>query len=366
MSHRISQVRAAITVSKFSLISTLKSPTAVVFSLLFPLIFIVVFGAMVGNKGPQVMSVAITANSDTSSPVYKALQKVPLIKLETNPSAEWQADALKRGKVGGILYIANDSTIIPHYTVHLNTSTASQDKGLLEMLINETIRRINEQAFSGNMSIASVTATKSPGRLYRSIDFVLPGQLGFSLLMAGVFGSSYILFNLRQGLVLKRMRVTPVRRRSIITGEMLSRLFFHIISFSIMVGLGYYAFHFTLINGFATFTEMLCFSLLGLIVFMGIGFIISGLVQNENAISPIANTLVLPQILLCGLFFSIESYPHWLQGFCHLLPLTYFVEGLRKIAFDGKHIWELHTQLIGLLVWICIITPLSVKTFKWE
>jgi ABC-2 type transport system permease protein len=237
---------------------------------------------------------------------------------------------------------------------------------MLETLINEAIRKIDQKAFPQNLSVATLSVIKIPGRTYRNIDFILPGQLGFSLLMAGVYGSSFLLFSLRKNLVLKRLRATPIKRRSIIAGEMLSRLFFHVLSFIIMVALGYYIFNFTLVNGFATFLEMLAFSFFGLFIFMGIGFIISGIVQNENSIAPIANTIVLPQILLCGLFFPIQNYPHWMEQFCSVLPLTLFVDGLRKIAFEGTHIWQLPLTVGGLVLWTLAIGPLSIKSFKWE
>jgi ABC-2 type transport system permease protein len=102
--------------------------------------------------------------------------------------------------------------------------------------------RVDQRVFLHNASLGLLSIDRKPGRVYKTIDFILPGQLGFSLLMAGVFGSSFLLFSLRQSLVLKRLRATPVRRRSIIAGEMLSRLFFHVIGFMIMVLLGYFAF----------------------------------------------------------------------------------------------------------------------------
>jgi ABC-2 type transport system permease protein len=99
---------------------------------------------------------------------------------------------------------------------------------------------------------------------------------------------------------------------------------------------------------------------------MGIGFIISGVIEEESSIAPVANTITLPQILLCGLFFPIENYPHWLQAFCKLLPLTFFVDGLRKIAFEGIHIWQMPIQLFGLVCWTIIISIITVKVFRWE
>jgi ABC-2 type transport system permease protein len=368
MSHPANQVKAAFAISKYSLLAMLRSPTSIVFSLLFPIIFITVFGSI--NVGQAVtVKLAIARTSDTSDMVFKAIKLIPNVKLVDGLSPARQMEDLKKGRIAAIVDITNnrDANKMPHYKVHLQTTGASAESlGLVQTVINQAISNINQQVFPRNLSVATLTITKEPGRIYRNIDFILPGQLGFSLLMAGVYGSSFLLFGLRQNLVLKRLRATPVRRRSIIVGEMISRLFFHIISFMIMVLLGYLIFRFTLVNGAVTFLEMLSFSLFGLCIFMGIGFIISGIVQNENSIAPIANTVVLPQILLCGLFFPIQNYPHWMEQFCSVLPLTLFVDGLRKIAFEGAHIWELPVNVIGLIIWTTIIGPLAVKSFKWE
>jgi ABC-2 type transport system permease protein len=362
------QLRSAFIISRFSLLAMLRSPTSIVFSLLFPIIFIVVFGSIIGDQTP-VMKIAIASGSDTSNIVFKAIKAIPALSLQNGLSREKQADELNKGSFTGIIDISADdnNTKMPHYTIHLQAAGSSGQKiGVLKTMLNEAIGKLNVKVFPQNASIASLDITTVKARVYRSIDFILPGQLGFSLLMAAVYGSSFLLFSLRQNLVLKRLRTAPVSRMAIISGEMLSRLFFHMISFAIMVALGYFVFQFTLVNGIGTFFEMLAFSLLGLFIFMGIGFIISGVVQNENSIAPIANTIVLPQILLCGLFFPVDSYPHWLQHFCDVLPLTLFVDGLRKIAFEGSHIWQLPVQVAGLAVWTMVITPLSIRAFKWE
>jgi ABC-2 type transport system permease protein len=278
-------------------------------------------------------------------------------------------NALQKGRLAAIVDIKRDSppSPVPRFSVLLTTSASSNmQASLLQTQINNLIAITDRKLFPSNPSIASVKVNELPGRVYREIDFILPGQLGFSLLMAGVFGSAFILFSLRKNLVLKRLSATPLRRSHIITAEMLSRLLFQVISFMIMIALGYFAFRFTLVHGVATFMEMLLFSFLGLIIFMGIGFIISGVVENESSIAPVANTITLPQILLCGLFFPIENYPHWLQSVCHILPLTFFVDGLRKIAFEGAHIWQIPVQVTGLVVWTIVIGIITMKAFKWE
>jgi ABC-2 type transport system permease protein len=368
MNHSFREIKAVLILSKFSLLATLRSPTSVVFSLLFPIIFIVVFGSMIGDQTP-VMRLAVGPGCDTMNRVYEAIGKIPAIILVKGVPAAQQSEALRKGRLTAVLTILPDAgilSIIPHYSVRLEEMGSSPGSGLLEIFVRQAVTEIDSAFFLKNPSIARLIVDHQPGRVYKQIDFILPGQLGFSLLMAGVFGSSFLLFSLRQSLVLKRLRATPVRRRSIIAGEMLSRLFFHVIGFMIMVLVGYCVFGFTLVNGGLTFLEMLVFSFFGLGIFMGIGFVISGVIQNESSISPVANTVVLPQILLCGLFFPIESYPHWLQGFCNVLPLTLFVDGLRRIAFEGVHIWQMPGKIGGLMAWTVLIGIWAVRAFKWE
>jgi len=360
------QLKATLVLSKYSLLATLRSPTSVVFSIAFPIFFIIIFGSLVGDKGGPI-KVAVSPGCDTANPVYKTVEGLAVIRLVKGLTAAEIAAEMRQGTIGTELNIVSDGGLLPHYRVTLRgTDSSSRGMSLLRPVIDASLREMDRRVFPRNPSLGELSVVHVPGHLHKTIDFVLPGQLGFSLLMAGVFGSSFLLFNLRQNFVLKRLRATPVRKRSIIGGEMLSRLFFHVIGFMIMIGLGYFAFGFTLVHGWATVVEMLVFSLFGLGIFMGIGFIISGVVQNEHSVTPVANTLTLPQILLCGLFFPIESYPPWLQHICNVLPLTFFVDGLRDIAFDGLHIWELPAQVGGLLVWTVVVGVWAVKAFKWE
>lgn len=361
--------RAVFAIAKASLMAMLRSPTAIVFSILFPVIFVVVFGSIT-DVGALTFKLAAAPKCDTANPIYRAINNIPNLTItEQAGTIDQLMEDLNKARLTAILNITKDSIKqgIPHYTVSLTSANAASRKiPVLKTFINDIIFNINKQVYPGNASIADVKQTVLPGRAHRQIDFILPGQLGFSLLMAGVFGSAFLLFGLRKGLVLKRLAATPVSRLYIIAGEMLSRLVFQVAGFIIIIGLGYYGFNFTLVNGLVTFVEMLTFSLLGLVIFMGVGFIISGLVQNESSIAPVANTVTLPQILLCGLFFPVESYPGWMQWFCRKLPLTYLTDGLRKIAFEDIHLWQLPGQLTGLTIWAVVISLVAARVFKWE
>jgi ABC-2 type transport system permease protein len=111
---------------------------------------------------------------------------------------------------------------------------------------------------------------------------------------------------------------------------------------------------------------MLILSTLGLIVFLGFGLAVSGVAKNESMVPPIANIITLPQFLLSGTFFSISAFPTWLQPISRALPLTYLNDALRKVAFEGATLWDVHHQILILLIWGIGIYAVAVKVFKWE
>lgn len=368
MSRGYSQLKAALSVARASFIATLRSPTSVVFSLLFPLIFIVVFGSMVDTARIS-FKVGIAPTCDTANILFRELARLPILELKEGADSATLMKDLRKGRITAILTIPHQGDIFPFPVMKLDllsSSSSSDQFPFLKSTLQQLVDRINHRAFPHNPGIVRFQTREIPGRKYRKIDFILPGQLGFSLLMGGVFASAFLLFHLRQSQVLRRLYVTPIRKFYLILGELMSRLAFQVFTFLIIIGLGTFAFRFTLIHGIWTFLEMLFVSLFGLIIFMGIGFLISGLIRNESSITPIANTLTLPQILLCGLFFPLDQYPHWLQVFCKLLPLTFYVDSLRRIAFEGVHFWQMPREMGGLLVWTVLILLLTVRVFKWE
>ena len=368
MSERYNQYRAMWAITRASLKSIIRSPSTVVFSLGFPLIFILVFG-FIGGGGRVSFNVAIDTSSDTSNPVYKAITNIEEIKVVKKPEAEITKD-LEKGRITAVLKFTENKGANPANTIYLKSSESvkPQDLQVLKSILNAVISGIDKSMYPNTPTVAAISENiqKIPGRTYRTIDFILPGQLGFSLLSAGVFGVAFLFFNLRQQLVLKRFYATPIQRSYIILGEALSRVIFQLSTAVVIVLLGHFAFHYTLVHGLVTFLEIIALSFFALILFMGFGFIVSGLAKTESTIPPLANMVTMPQFLLAGTFFSIEVFPGWLQPICRALPLTHFNDAMRKIAFEGAHLSDCLPQLGVLALWSIGVYLVAIKAFKWE
>lgn len=355
-----------LTITKYSLKSTFRSPSAVIFSIMFPLIFIMVFG-LIGSGSGISLEIAFNKNSDTNNVVYQAIEKANGIYIRKGDE-QATTEALEKGDITAIIDI--QKTVHNQYQILLKSSEAvnPQDLGVLQSLLNDIINNINKQLYPASPTVATVSSAiqKIPGRIYRRIDFILPGQLGFSLLSAGVFGVAFLFYNLRQQLVLKRFFATPIKKGYIVLGEAISRVIFQMITAVVIIGIGVLAFNYTLVNGITTLLQILLLSFISLVVFMGFGFVVSSLAKNESSIPPFANIFTLPQFLLAGTFFPVTVFPQWLQYFCNILPLTHFNTAMRNIAFEGAPLYTCWPNLLVILAWGVGIYALAIKVFKWD
>jgi ABC-2 type transport system permease protein len=368
MAQQYNQFRAMMAITKGSLRAIFRSPSAVVFSFGFPLIFILVFGFIGG--GGTVVKVALKNPADSNNYVIKALTHSPIVKIaDGNDSVKIQKD-LEKGRLTAELSL--DSTISPagftQYTIHTKTSSASGDSyPILKMALAQTIQMIEAKRIPEQFRLVSVDELPvMQGREYTMIDFILPGMLGFSLLSAGLFGVAFLFFNLRQTLVLKRFYATPITRKYIVLGEGLSRVLFQLLTAVVIILLGHFIFNFTLVHGVQTFLEMMVLSFIGLVVFMGFGFIVSSVAKNESSIPPFANLITMPQFLLGGTFFSTAAFPSWLQKVCEILPLKQLNDAMRNVAFEGAHLYDCGKQLGILAIWGIVVYAIAIKVFKWE
>jgi ABC-2 type transport system permease protein len=359
-----SNFKATLAIAQASFRSIVRSPSSVVFTLLFPLIFILVFG-FIGGSAVSV-DVGVVKGCDTQNPVYQALAKSSVIHLINDQPIDQMNSDLAKGHIDAILNITKNESR-PPFTVDVKYTKASAEKdNIFKSVLSSIFFRMNQMTSNAPPAIAELKESTVSGREYKTIDFILPGQLGFSLLSTGVFGTAFVFLSLRITLVIKRFFATPVKRYSIVLGEALARITFALIGALFIILIGHYAFDFTLIHGISTVLQMLVLSFVGVVIFMGFGFVVSGIAKNESSVPPIANIITLPQFLLSGTFFSISVFPTWLQPICKALPLTYLNDAMRKIAFEGASLLDVGHQLLILLIWGIIVYSAAVKLFKWE
>lgn len=359
-----------LAITKASLRAIFRSPSAVVFSFVFPFIFILVFGFIGNSGGIPTYRVVIDPASDTTNPLFKAISANKQLRIVTYADTAELRSAQVKGRVAAVITISKTGQPSPAYTYRIKSTNASDDKWpQVKAILNTINNKLSDTIFSNRPVLAKEDAREGDievVREYKTIDFILPGQLGFSLLSSGVFGVAFMFFNLRNTLVLKRFFATPISRSYIVMGEGLSRVIFQMVTAIVIILVGHFLFDFTLVKGVETFLEMLVLSFIGLMIFMGFGFIVSGLAKNDSTIPPFANLITLPQFLLGGTFFSIDVFPKWLQPISRALPLTHLNTAMRSVAFEGQNLWQVRNEIGILLLWGVVVYFVAIRVFKWE
>jgi ABC-2 type transport system permease protein len=361
------QIKAMLAVTKASLAATFKSPQSIFFSLFFPIVLIWIFGSLAGGGGGVgAVDVAFENNIDSTSVLYQQMAHHPLLNF-VDPTKKNVEEELSKGRIAAVVDIRQTDTSGTPYVIHLRTSSASQrEYGMLQSVLSNIIHSVDEMTYHDRKTVASVVRTEIPGRKYKMIDFFLPGMIGFSLIGSAVFGIAFLFYSLRETLVLKRMYATPIRRGYIILGESISKVLFQLLTVVVLIAFGYFMYNFTLANGLITFINMIILSFLGLLVFMGFGFLISGLSKNQNVIPIYANIFMFPQYFLSGTFFSKTALPAAFQPVIKFLPLTALNDSLRNVAFEGSSLWSCWQQMLILVVWGVLVYSVTTKFFRWE
>jgi ABC-2 type transport system permease protein len=332
-----------------------------------------IFGSFGGGSGVS-YHIALSDNADTANEIFLRLKANPLIKIESFKTKEGKSDTAARRKalekddisaIVDIQKIKDASGIVDYQVMDTSTSASGNAIQALKQLLTGIITEIKLRR-SGQNPVAAVKQHVYAVREYRNIDFVLPGMLGFSILFSTLFGVSFTFFQFRQQLILKRFYATPINRINILLGIGISRLAFQLINVLMLIGLGYFFLHFTLVHGMLTFIEMIILTVIMLLLLLGVGLIFSSIVKTDTSIPLLINLFAFPQMLLAGTFFPIDVFPKWVQAFCHILPLTQFNLAIRKISFTGAHLWDCWKELGILAIWGIAIYIIAVKVFKWE
>ena len=369
MATTYSQTRALLAITKASFRAIFSNPSAIIFSILFPIIFTLIFGSF-GNGSGGTYRIAIAEGSDTTDGFFQSLKRIPGIRVITYSDTLVRNKDLNRGKLTAIINIKRiqDSSASPNYNVGIYSTTASSNTlynfiAALDLAKLHLEKRMNT-TYKELVTIEQpVVATIRP---YRQIDFILPGQLGFSILFSTLFGVAFTFFGLREQLVLKRFYASPVNKLNVLLGIGISRISFQLLSVVVLILFGHFALNFTLQNGVVTFFEIIFFTIVMLFLLLGVGLIFSSIAKTDTSIPLLINLFGFPQMMLSGTFFTIEVFPKWLQEICRILPLTQYNDAIRKISFEGLGIFDCMRELGILAIWMAIIYAIAAKVLKWE
>lgn len=349
------------------LLGMARDRSTVFFMFVMPILFVVIFGFAFGRSdvGSYNVGVAVDESTPAGSALTRAINNVKPFKVSSG-----SADALLKKLRDGDLYALVSSAPAPAasaapasattLTVYYDPSRTAAQQIVLP-IIHQVVGNVDRE-LSGRPLTLTVDDQSVRSQNLRYIDFFLPGIIGFSIMQSGMFAAIPFV-QLRVSRVLKRFRATPVSRLAVLSSQSVARVLLAVIQTTVLLVVGKLLFNLRLD---ANWPMVVALVLLGAVVFLGLGFAVSGLARTEEAVPPLVQVVSFPMMFLAGVFFPVENFPGPIQAVSKVLPLTFLGDGLRQTMVHGAPLNPLWLDVGALLVWLAVSAALAVRLFRWE
>ncbi|WP_395294071.1 ABC transporter permease [Kitasatospora hibisci] len=354
------RVSAFASLSRVMLVSFLRDKAAVFFVLLFPLMFLMLFGTLLkGASSPHAKVVQVGPVQ-----VLDAVQgdgRAELEKVLTISRSDDEAAAVQKVRKGDLDAVITQG---PDGRVVLRFSAADQVRaGSVQGIVNSVVQQAN-QAATGKPPAFSLDVSRVEDESLKPIQFLTPGLLGWAVATGAVFSASLTLVSWRKKMVLRRLRLAPVSAGAIISSRVAVSVITALAQTAIFLVVATTPFFGLKLTG--NWWLIVPLVVCATVAFMSIGLLAGSLAKTEEAANGISQIIVLPMSFLSGSFFPTDDMPAWLKAISNALPLKHLVTAAQSVLSRGGGVMDALPAMGGLLAFAAVVTAIAWRFFRWE
>jgi ABC-2 type transport system permease protein len=348
------------TLSRVMLLGFIRDRTALFFTILFPLMFLVLFGGLFKDTGAsksQVIEIGAVALFDQMpEPARAELDKVLNITKSDNRDAA--LDQVRKGDVAAAVEQRGGAVVL-HYAA-ADAVKSSIVRGLLESFVQQ------ENLVAAGVSAPAFTLTAEPveDRSLKTIQYVTPGLLGWAIAVGATFGAAMTLVTWRQKRILRRLRLSPVRTGNIVAARVGVSVVIGLVQMGIFIAIATLP-YFGLKLSHAWWMSI-PLVVAATLAFMSIGLLAGSFAKTPESASAIANLIVLPMAFLSGSFFPLDNAPSWLRSVSEVLPLKHLNRAMLGVMVRGEGPASALPAIGVLLAFAVVVGVIAAMLFRWD
>ncbi|MEJ2052869.1 MAG: ABC transporter permease [Calditrichaceae bacterium] len=196
----------------------------------------------------------------------------------------------------------------------------------------------------------------------RYIDFFIPGMIALGIMMSTMWGISYRIIEMRSQKLLRRMVATPMKKSHFMIAMTSVRTIMNFVEGFLLFIFAYFVFDIT-IQG--DISALILIFLAGNLAFGGIAIFISAHTAKTEVGNGLINIVVMPMMVLSGIFFSYHNFPDWAIPVIKKFPLTMLADSIRSIFIEGAGYSEIAVPFLALLIIGVVFLTAGIRIFKW-
>ncbi|MGW2252965.1 ABC transporter permease [Kitasatospora sp. NPDC001660] len=358
------RVSAFWSLSRSMLLSFKRDRSAVFFVLLFPLMFLLLFGTLLkGATSPHAKVAQVGAVQVLDS--VQGEGRTELEKVLEISKVDDESAALTKVRKGDLDALIEQG---PDGRIELRFSAADQVRaGSVQGILNAIVQQANQAAYqqaTGKPPTFSLDAGQVEDQSLKPIQFLTPGLLGWAVATGAVFGASLTLVGWRKQKVLRRLRLAPVSAFSVIASRVVVSVITALAQTAVFLAVATTPFFGLKLTG--NWWLIIPLVICATIAFMSIGLLAGSIAKTEEAANGISQIIVLPMSFLSGSFFKMDDAPSWLKTISEVLPLRHLVDAAGSVLSRGGGVMDALPAMGILLGFAVVLTLISAKLFKWD
>jgi len=354
----------------------LRNPLGLFMSLIFPVILILIFGAVFSNSGSGQVPLTVQ-NLDHNSPAsvgfLSALNATGVVSISiVSPDVGNLSTYLAHNDLAaGLVIPAGFNTTLAACAQHLpscspvrllvfTNPSSGAEAGIVQGAVQGAANGVNLHLAGGSVVVAPVNLNVG-NQIYRYIDYLVPGLIGFSVLVSPMFSMVNVSSTWKRDKLFRQLSLTPLSRGEWLTATFLWYVVLAFVSTLLLLGVGSAVF-----GAHVTLTPLtLPFLVVGPILFVAIGLLAGSAASTPESAGVIGNIITFPMMFLSGTFFPVSLFPSWLVPVAHVLPLFYVIDGLNAaMVFSSPA--TAYVDLLVVLVLAIVFAVVAARVFSWR
>ncbi|MFW9922776.1 MAG: ABC transporter permease, partial [Candidatus Thorarchaeota archaeon] len=309
-----------------------RSPVTVFLLIIFPIILLLLFGSIFAHQTSFIYQLEVQDKDITffSEGFVQSLEnneflEVNRLDITIDPKEYLQENGLHACLIIPANWTANRfNPLITTSNVTLIVDPNSYTAKRVVEIVSSSLRNYDlENSLEEPLVLIDIEDFYSNTLSY--IDFFLPGIIGIIILNTGILGTLNRQIHFRNSGLFRKLATTPITRWEYVTAEILWQFSIAFITTLLAILTAWIAFGFSWL---AFDPLILLILLVGVIVFSGIGLLLSQLLRKSNVALGIGTLITIPFLFLSGVFFDISGIK-FLSVISKFSPLTFIVDALR-------------------------------------
>jgi ABC-2 type transport system permease protein len=345
--------------SRAMLLGFLRDRVSLFFTIIFPLMFLVLFGGLFKDAGvsqTEILQVgAVPVIDQLPADARAELDKV--LKVERRDDRQAALKSVREGDFAAAVEQDGDRVIV-HYSA-ADQVQAGNVRSILDLLVQES-----NQAASGVPPKFSLELAQVEDESLEAIQFVTPGLLGWAIATGATFGASLTLVSWRRKRILRRLRLSPARVPAIVLARVLVSVLIALCQTAIFLAVASLPYFGLRLSGYwwMAIPLVMCATL----AFMSIGLLAGAWARTEESASAIVNLIVLPMAFLSGSFIPADNLPGWIRTISNIFPLKHLNDAMIDVMVRGQPPTAVLPQMGILIGFAVVVAGLAMWLFRWD